>query len=61
LLAYLAKHALAIGAARLDWQVLDWNQGARKFYRETCLGKELDEWRSVRVEGKDAMERLSQL
>jgi anoctamin-10 len=61
LLAYLAKHALAIGAGRIDWQVLDWNTGARKFYRETCLAKELEEWLNVRVEGKEAMERLSQL
>ena len=61
LLAYLAKHALTIGAGRIDWQVLDWNEGARKFYRETCLAKELDEWLNVRVEGKEAMERLSQL
>ena len=61
LLAYLAKHALTIGAGRIDWQVLDWNEGARKFYRETCLAKELDEWLNVRVEGKEAMERLSQI
>lgn len=61
LLAYLGRHALAIGAGRIDWQVLDWNEGARKFYRETCLAKEMPEWLNVRVEGKEAIERLSQL
>ena len=61
LLGYLGKHALAIGAARVQWQVLDWNVGARKFYRETCGGEELSEWLNVRVEGKEAIERLSQL
>lgn len=58
LLSYLASHAKAIGAGRIDWAVLKWNVGARKFYRETCGGEELDEWLGVRVEGKEAFEKL---
>ena len=58
LLSYLGSHAKAIGAGRIDWAVLKWNVGARKFYRETCGGEELDEWLGVRVEGKEAFEKL---
>jgi hypothetical protein len=54
----LGRHAKAIGAGRIDWAVLKWNVGARKFYRETCGGEELDEWLGVRVEGKEAIEKL---
>jgi ribosomal protein S18 acetylase RimI-like enzyme len=61
LLAYLGRHAKAIGASRIDWAVLKWNEGARKFYRETCCGEELEEWVGVRVEGKEAIEKLIQL
>jgi GNAT superfamily N-acetyltransferase len=61
LLSYLGRHAKAIGAGRLDWQVLKWNVGARKFYRETCGGDELEEWLGVRVEGQDKIESLIKL
>ena len=33
LLQYLAKKGLAAGAARLEWQVLDWNAPAIAFYQ----------------------------
>ena len=33
LLQYLARRGLAAGAARLEWQVLDWNAPAIAFYR----------------------------
>ena len=33
LLQYLARKGLAAGAARLEWQVLDWNAPAIKFYQ----------------------------
>jgi GNAT superfamily N-acetyltransferase len=33
LLQYLARKGLAAGAARLEWQVLDWNAPAIAFYR----------------------------
>lgn len=61
LLSYIGSHAKAIGAGRIDWAVLKWNVGARKFYRETCGGEELDEWLGVRVEGKEAIEKLAAL
>lgn len=37
----VAMHARAIGAKRLMWQVLDWNEPAIGFYRDK-LGAELD-------------------
>jgi ribosomal protein S18 acetylase RimI-like enzyme len=58
LLSYLGRHAEAIGAGRIDWVVLEWNAGARKFYRETCGGEELDDWLVVRVEGKERFKKL---
>jgi len=58
LLSYLGHHAKAIGATRIDWSVLKWNVGARKFYTETCGGEELDDWLGVRVEGTEAIEKL---
>jgi GNAT superfamily N-acetyltransferase len=61
LLSYLGHHAKAIGATRIDWSVLKWNVRARKFYTETCGGEELDEWLGVRVEGAEAIEKLSAL
>ncbi len=33
LLAHLARKGLAAGAARLEWQVLDWNAPAIRFYQ----------------------------
>jgi hypothetical protein len=54
----LGRHAEAIGASRIDWSVLKWNVGARKFYVETCGGTELEEWLGVRVEGKEGIQNL---
>ena len=54
---HLARLAVERGWARLDWQVLDWNEPAIKFYEG--LGAEaLDEWRGRRVSG-DALARLA--
>jgi len=61
LLSYIGRHARAIGAGRIDWAVLKWNVGARKFYTETCGGEELAEWLGVRVEGEGKIERLAEL
>jgi GNAT superfamily N-acetyltransferase len=61
LLAYLGRHAKKIGAGRINWSVLRWNVGARKFYTETCGGEELDEWLGVRVEGRESIENLCAL
>lgn len=57
LIEHLARIAVDEGCARYDWQVLDWNEGAIRFYRS--LGaRSLDEWITMRVEG-DALERLA--
>jgi GNAT superfamily N-acetyltransferase len=51
LLVHLAKAAVARGAGRFDWNVLDWNEPAIGFY--TRLGAEvLPDWRTCRVTGE---------
>lgn len=43
LLQALAREGLEMGAFRLQWQVLDWNEDAIRFYKR--LGAEIDsEW-----------------
>jgi GNAT superfamily N-acetyltransferase len=57
LLTAVASIAAERGCARLQWQVLDWNQPAIDFYNS--LGaKFLDEWRIMRVTG-EALCRLA--
>ena len=52
----LARVAVGRGCERFEWTVLDWNEGAQKFYVE--LGARiLREWYTCRVEG-DALARL---
>ena len=52
LLVHVAQIARERGCARLEWQVLDWNEPARAFYRS--LGaRELGEWIAMRVDGED--------
>lgn len=56
LMQAVARTAVAHGCGRFEWSVLDWNEGARQFYRgigATILG----EWLVCRVEG-DALARL---
>lgn len=49
LLARVAAIAVDRGCARLEWQVLDWNEPAIGFYR--ALGaRSLDEWTTMRVD-----------
>ena len=58
LLRHLAREAVRLGCARLEWSVLDWNEPAIGFYRS--LGAEpLDEWIRYRLAG-DALARLAQ-
>ena len=53
----VAAEAVARGAERLEWIVLDWNDLALDFYR--ALGAErLDEWTKMRLTG-DALARLA--
>ena len=57
MLAHLARLARARGCGRLEWSVLDWNEGAIRFYRS--LGAvAMDEWTVYRVTG-EALERLA--
>ncbi len=50
LMAHLASLALARGCGRFEWSVLDWNEGAIRFYRS--LGaRGMDGWTVQRVDG----------
>ncbi|CAM3205885.1 GNAT family N-acetyltransferase [Rhodothermus bifroesti] len=46
----VAEIAVARGAQRLDWQVLDWNATARQFY-EKLGAQALKEWIPMRLSG----------
>lgn len=51
LLSYLARLAVERDAGRLEWSVLDWNEGAIAFYKG--LGAQImEEWRICRVSDK---------
>ena len=57
LLSKVASIAVARGCARLEWQVLDWNEPAIGFYR--ALGaRSLDDWTAMRVDG-DALTAIA--
>lgn len=57
LLVHLARLALRRGYGRFEWNVLDWNQDAWRFYRS--VGAEpLEEWTTFRVAG-GALEALA--
>ena len=57
LLVHLAKIAVEKGCSRYQWQVLDWNEPAIRFY-ESMGASLLREWLTVRVKGQD-LERLA--
>ncbi len=57
LFAELAKVAIARGAQRLEWAVLDWNQPSIDFYKS--LGAvALEEWTTYRM-GPEAIAKLA--
>ena len=57
LLRYLARLAVDRGCGRIEWSVLDWNEGAIRFYR--AIGaRPMDEWTVYRLTG-DAINRLA--
>lgn len=59
LLAHLAKLALDRGCGRLDWCVLNWNEGAIRFYER--LGAEaMDTWTTYRLSGEALAELASE-
>jgi hypothetical protein len=57
LMRALARIALERGCRRFQWQVLDWNTPAIRFY-ESLGARVLGEWQSVRIEG-EALEALA--
>jgi GNAT superfamily N-acetyltransferase len=57
LLVHLARIAVEKGCARYQWQVLDWNEPAIRFY-EAMGARVMREWLDVRVTG-DALSRLA--
>ena len=57
LLVHLARIAVEKGCGRYQWQVLDWNEPAIRFY-ESMGAQVLREWLTVRVKGED-LERLA--
>jgi len=52
LLVHLARTAVAEGCTRYQWQVLDWNEPAIRFY-EAMGARVLREWLTVRIDGAD--------
>jgi len=58
LMSALAREGIARGIRRVDWAVLDWNEGAMRFYRRLG-GRHQTEWLRYTLEG-DAMERLAE-
>ncbi|MFT6287533.1 MAG: GNAT superfamily N-acetyltransferase [Alcanivorax sp.] len=51
LLKHLAEHAVKVGCARFEWNVLDWNEPAIKFYQS--FGAEpQNEWVGYRLSGQ---------
>lgn len=57
LLGAVATEAVKRGCARLEWQVLDWNEPALAFYRSVGA-RPLEEWISMRIDG-DALRALA--
>ena len=58
MLKHLAKRGLAAGAGRLEWQVLDWNAPAIRFY-ESIGAHPHEGWYTYWLEG-EAMQRLAE-
>jgi GNAT superfamily N-acetyltransferase len=57
LVAAVAREALARGASRVEWAVLDWNEGALRFYRRIG-GRPQQEWLRYSLDG-DALAKLA--
>ena len=54
---HLAARAVAEGCTRVEWQVLDWNEPAIRFYRKIGA-RGMEEWRVQRLSG-DALTALA--
>lgn len=59
LLVHLAGIARDRGCRRMDWVVLDWNEGPIRFY-ESLGAVGMDEWRHFRLTG-EPLQRLAEL
>lgn len=57
LLHYLARQAVAEGCGRFEWNVLDWNEPAIRFY-ESFGARPQSEWVGYRLDG-DALRRFA--
>ena len=57
LVAAVAREALARRASRVEWAVLDWNEGALRFYRRIG-GRPQGEWLRYSLDG-EALEKLA--
>lgn len=57
LMAALAREGVARGAMRIDWAVLDWNEGALRFYRRLGARRQT-EWLRYTLE-EEAMKKLA--
>jgi GNAT superfamily N-acetyltransferase len=57
LVAAVAREAVARGASRLEWAVLDWNEGALRFYRRLG-GRPQTEWLRYSLDG-ETLEKLA--
>jgi GNAT superfamily N-acetyltransferase len=58
LVAAIAREGVARNAVRIDWAVLDWNEGARRFYRRLGAGPTKD-WVRYSLE-EEAMRKLAE-
>jgi GNAT superfamily N-acetyltransferase len=57
LMAAVAREAAARNASRVEWAVLDWNEGALRFYRRLG-GRPQTEWMRYSLDG-EALARLA--
>jgi len=58
LMAALAREGIARGAMRIDWAVLDWNDGALRFYRRLGARPQTD-WLRYTLD-EEAMKKLAE-
>ena len=58
ILRFLASEAVKRNCARMEWVCLNWNTLASDFY-EKRGAVHLDEWRTYRVTGQDALQKLA--
>ncbi len=56
-LKYLARQAVSRGCGRVEWNVLDWNEPAIRFY-QSIGARPQDEWVGYRLTG-EALERFA--